>query len=304
MQLIFRSEFRQANSPYLQQIKVLSGLFMFFFQIRCCNRGGGCRVVRCLAYVCSFPRYVVVTGVTCATVLSWLFTDSQRARDRFSVYNWGGGCHVVRCLAYFCSFSRYVAVIGEGVSCGALLGLCLFSFQIRCCNWGGGCHVVRCLETLPRHEETCSFVSVPCSSPGCRVMLERYELDRHLSSCEYRTKMCAKGCGLPILHQADNDHSCVAELRLSLDLLRSELISRNEEHQQEMKTMLDAQRHHLAVREATTHIRFEKMAMQLQKLGKEVVSLRQANKQKEMVSLRQANKHKDPRGGGLTETGK
>lgn len=55
---------------------------------------------------------------------------------------------------------------------------------------------------------------------GCPVQVERYNLDSHLAECEYRNRECPHGCGYSILRAEDAQHSCVAELRTELELLR------------------------------------------------------------------------------------
>lgn len=52
-----------------------------------------------------------------------------------------------------------------------------------------------------------------------------------------------------MLDDEDQSHSCVAELRTSLELLRSEMICKLEDQKSEYELRLDAQRSHMVQKE-------------------------------------------------------
>lgn len=137
---------------------------------------------------------------------------------------------------------------------------------IRCRNSDAGCDVVCNLEFIGTHEEECGFVSVPCPSPGCTSMVPRRLLDEHLTQCEHRVKECPKGCGMPMLDDEDQGHSCVAELRTSLELLRSEMICKMEDQKNEYELRLDAQRNHMVQKEGEMKTEIDELRAQVNRL--------------------------------------
>ncbi|XP_033626469.1 E3 ubiquitin-protein ligase NRDP1-like [Asterias rubens] len=121
----------------------------------------------------------------------------------------------------------------------------LNQLRLRCRNRVAGCCDEVMLENLTRHEAACDFGRVTCPNVNCGIELERRVLDSHLLVCTHRTKTCPQGCGLTVLNSEVDSHNCVAELRLELELLRSEMIGKNEDQKHEMKLRLDSQRTHM-----------------------------------------------------------
>ena len=100
---------------------------------------------------------------------------------------------------------------------------------------------------MGRHERECSYGNTACPNKarGCEEILERRLLDAHLAVCEYRSSKCPSGCGLTILSSELDAHNCVAELRTEIELLRSEMICKQEDLRHEMQLRLDSQRAHM-----------------------------------------------------------
>ena len=150
--------------------------------------------------------------------------------------------------------------------------------QIRCRSWGAGCRVVCTLEHIQKHEEECEFHTLQCPSVGCTVMLERRDLEQHLTVCEFRKKECPKGCGMPILNRDDMEHNCIAELRTTLELLRSEMICKVEEQRYETDLRLDAQRRQMIEREGVFQSQVDELTVQVSRLLQEVQTLKEREK--------------------------
>lgn len=131
----------------------------------------------------------------------------------------------------------------------------LNQLQLRCVNADSGCAEICKLEIISRHERECSYGSVNCpnKSRGCDAVLERRVLDSHLAICKYRSSKCPNGCGLTILSSELESHNCVTELRTELELLRSEMICKQEELRHEMQLRLDSQRAHMVDKVGTMH---------------------------------------------------
>ncbi|ELT95987.1 hypothetical protein CAPTEDRAFT_113410 [Capitella teleta] len=108
----------------------------------------------------------------------------------------------------------------------------LDSLQIRCKNASAGCQVTCRLEHVTAHEAGCQYDAVECPLMGCSQTMERRSLDEHLTRCQFR-RLCPSGCGMPMLSADDIQHSCIAELRQTNDLLRSEMICKLEEQKQD-----------------------------------------------------------------------
>ena len=135
--------------------------------------------------------------------------------------------------------------------------------RIRCVNYNddenattAGCTVVTALEHIAKHEAECGFGRMTCPNATCGVELSRRDLDAHLAVCVHRTRVCPKGCGQTILDSETDTHNCVAELRMELELVRSETICKLEEQKHELKLRLDSQRTHMVqkVGEMQQHI--------------------------------------------------
>ncbi|XP_071477772.1 E3 ubiquitin-protein ligase NRDP1-like [Diadema antillarum] len=131
----------------------------------------------------------------------------------------------------------------------------LNQLQLRCINSDNGCEEVTSLEVIARHERECAYGVAECpnKSRGCDAVLERRLLDSHLSACHYRSSKCQRGCGLTILSSEVDSHNCVAELRTELELLRSEMICKQEDMRHEMQLRLDSQRAHMVEKVAVMH---------------------------------------------------
>ena len=121
----------------------------------------------------------------------------------------------------------------------------LNQLRIRCINFENGCTLVTQLEHIAKHESECGFALMTCPNRLCGAQMERRELDAHLATCVHRTRGCPKGCGLTILNSEIETHNCVAELRIEMELVRSETICKLEEQKHEMKLRLDSQRTHM-----------------------------------------------------------
>ena len=153
--------------------------------------------------------------------------------------------------------------------------------DFRCINSQAGCQVVSSLESIHRHEAECPFHTEQCPSAGCNVMLGRDELEEHLRVCEFRRKLCPNGCGLAILSTEDASHNCIAELRNSLELLRSEMIGRLEEQSQELEFLLDSQRRQTAQKQAFLLSQIESLKSQMALVVQDVQSLRESARRHE-----------------------
>ncbi|XP_063951195.1 RING finger protein 151-like [Lytechinus pictus] len=131
----------------------------------------------------------------------------------------------------------------------------LNKLRLRCVNADNGCSEVCSLEVLSRHEAECSFGTAECPNRarGCEEILERRLLDSHLANCSYRSSKCPNGCGLTILSSELESHNCVSELRTELELLRSEMICKQEDLRHEMQLRLDSQRAHMVEKVGTMH---------------------------------------------------
>ncbi|KAJ8353873.1 hypothetical protein SKAU_G00214400 [Synaphobranchus kaupii] len=149
----------------------------------------------------------------------------------------------------------------------------LSRLQIRCRNRDQGCEMVCSLESVDRHERECEYGLVACTNTGCPMQVERRTLEAHLSLCEFRSRECPNGCGYTILSCDDTQHSCVAELRTELELLRSEMICKVEEVRHEMESRLDSQRRHMVQKESLLKNEVEELKGQLSRVMSDVRAL-------------------------------
>lgn len=67
-----------------------------------------------------------------------------------------------------------------------------------------------------------------------------------------------------MLDDEDQKHSCVAELRTSLELLRSEMICKLEDQKNEYELRLDAQRSHMVQKDAEMRSEIDGLTAQVQ----------------------------------------
>nr|XP_015213227.1 PREDICTED: RING finger protein 151-like isoform X1 [Lepisosteus oculatus] len=158
----------------------------------------------------------------------------------------------------------------------------LSRLQIRCRNREHGCEMVCSLESVDRHERECEYSQVACTNTGgvylcyrcgCPMQVERRSLEAHLSVCEYRSRECPNGCGYTVLTSDDAPHSCVAELRTELELLRSEMICKVEEVRHEMESRLDSQRRHMVQKESLLKNEIEELKSKLSRVMSDVRTL-------------------------------
>lgn len=66
-----------------------------------------------------------------------------------------------------------------------------------------------------------------------------------------------------MLDDEDQSHSCVAELRTSLELLRSEMICKMEDQKNEYELRLDAQRSHMVQKEGEMRTEIDELRTQV-----------------------------------------
>ncbi|XP_029115587.1 RING finger protein 151 isoform X1 [Scleropages formosus] len=158
----------------------------------------------------------------------------------------------------------------------------LSRLQIRCRNREQGCGMVCSLESVDRHERECEYGLVACTNAGdeyscyrcgCPIQVERRSLEAHVAACEFRSRECPHGCGYTMLTCEDSQHSCVAELRTELELLRSEMICKVEEVRHEMESRLDSQRRHMVQKESLLKSEVEELKGQLSRVMSDVRAL-------------------------------
>jgi E3 ubiquitin-protein ligase NRDP1 len=94
-------------------------------------------------------------------------------------------------------------------------------------------------------------------------------------------KECPNGCGLPLRNADDTQHNCVAELRTSLELLRSEMICKLQDQQQELELRLDAQRRHMVQKQASLVALVENLKSQMVCVLQDVQTLKDTGKRHE-----------------------
>lgn len=158
----------------------------------------------------------------------------------------------------------------------------LSGLQIRCVNAAQGCEAVCSLEALYTHEDQCEFTLMHCSNTGgeylcyhcgCPVQVERRGLEAHLTTCEYRSRVCPNGCGHTLLSMDQSQHNCVAELRTELEVLRAEMLCKVEEVRREMESRLDSQRRHMVQKESMLKSEVEDLKGQLSRVMCDVRAL-------------------------------
>ncbi|XP_075070530.1 E3 ubiquitin-protein ligase NRDP1-like [Mixophyes fleayi] len=167
----------------------------------------------------------------------------------------------------------------------------LSRLQIRCKNSRSSCAMVCSLDSVDKHERECEYGHMNCINAGCSAQFERRHLDGHLAVCEHRSRECPNGCGYAILSAEDLQHSCVAELRTELELLRSEIICRVEETKQEMESRLDSQRRHMVQKESVLQGEMEELKSQISRLMSDVRTL-MASERQHRQDLEQADLEK------------
>ena len=171
----------------------------------------------------------------------------------------------------------------------------LDQLQIQCGN--SGCTEVCPLEHLPHHESRdCPHRPSESSSeaqrcPTCaQYVANEEELQRHLDTeCAFRElgagleggawrRECPHGCGLELLSAEDAEHSCVAELRTAMELVRAELLCRLGEQREEMELRLNTQRRHMARRDQAVREHLQELRSHLLRLQHDIRELKEERK--------------------------
>ncbi|XP_069815733.1 RING finger protein 151-like [Dendropsophus ebraccatus] len=166
----------------------------------------------------------------------------------------------------------------------------LSRLQIRCRNQRSGCEMVCSLESIDKHDRECEFSHMSCINHGCTVQFQRRHLAVHLAVCEHQRRECTNGCGYTTLSAKDVQHSCIAELRTGLEILRSEMLCRIEKTKKEMKSGLDSQRQHKeSLLQAQREIK--ELKSQMSRLLSDVETLK-TSERKRRQDLERANQEK------------
>lgn len=142
----------------------------------------------------------------------------------------------------------------------------LNQLQIKCVNCIVGCNHVSSLEFVANHELSCDYGEMECPNDRCHVSITRKDISQHLSVCEFRTKDCPNGCGLTMITPEDSNHSCIAELKTCIDILRSEMATKAEEQRHEMELRLNMQRGHMVQKQAGMQSQIEELQSEMSKL--------------------------------------
>lgn len=152
----------------------------------------------------------------------------------------------------------------------------LSRLKIHCKNFRLGCHHIGNLEFAPAHEEECPLEEIVCIY-NCGTRLLRGEMSQHMEVCPsaergQRTdsKECSNGCGLVIMTQDDREHNCIAELRTSIEILRSEMLCKLEDQRHEMELRLDMQRGHMVQKESALKGHIEELKAELARVSQKV----------------------------------
>lgn len=153
----------------------------------------------------------------------------------------------------------------------------LARLKIRCKNFRLGCSHISNLELAQTHEALCPLEEIPCRY-NCGVCLPRRDMSQHAEHCEVagraatgpQNRECSNGCGLVIMTLDDREHNCIAELRTSIEVLRSEMLCKLEDQKREMELRLDMQRGHMVQRETTLKGHMEELKAELARVSQKV----------------------------------
>lgn len=168
----------------------------------------------------------------------------------------------------------------------------LAKLQIRCKNCEAGCSAIVNMEFIDSHEASCGYTKIQCPSSGCRAMIERRLMEAHLRTCDFRNKDCPNGCGFIIMSTEDAEHSCMSELRTSIELLRSEMICKVDDQKHDTELRLDMQRNHMIQREAALQSLVNEQKVEIAQLAQKVKVLMDLEFQRrEDMEKMQAEKH-------------
>lgn len=149
----------------------------------------------------------------------------------------------------------------------------LDKLQVRCQNRVLGCTHIGDLEFIVAHESECVYGTTECKNVGCDIVTTRQELDDHLSVCKFRDKVCERGCGVVVAPKGTDEHSCFSELRTAVELLRSEMVCRLDDHTHQMQLRLDAQRSHMVDKETGLQAQINQLKSENDKLSQRIALL-------------------------------
>ncbi|KAI5092272.1 RING finger protein 151 [Silurus meridionalis] len=158
----------------------------------------------------------------------------------------------------------------------------LARLQMKCTYRSQGCEVICALESIRQHEQQCEFALFTCSNEGKDYLcyhcgypkqVSQHSLEAHLCVCEYRNRMCTRGCGYTLSNADKAQHNCISELRAELDLLRTELDCKVEKVRHEMESRLDSQRRHMVKKESLLKNEVDELKDQLSCVVSDVCAL-------------------------------
>jgi len=146
----------------------------------------------------------------------------------------------------------------------------LNKLQIWCKNRAYGCDHNCALEFIISHERSCEYERLKCPNERCAYFASRQQIAEHARHCEHSRRECPEGCGLLITRPAEASHNCIQELRISLDVLRSEITCKYEEQKHELELRLDMQRNHMIQKEATLQSQLDALTLENSRLAQNV----------------------------------
>ncbi|XP_005105312.2 E3 ubiquitin-protein ligase NRDP1 [Aplysia californica] len=157
--------------------------------------------------------------------------------------------------------------------------------QLHCQYFTEGCLTVCTMESLRSHETACDHATVTCPFEDCALSMTRRELEEHVLLCHTSRmtshaptpsglRVCPGGCGLELTSENDaREHSCIAELRTTVEVLRAEMTCRMEDQRRNLEARLDAQRGHMVQREAVLQGQIESLKTEVKRLSDRLKSL-------------------------------
>jgi hypothetical protein len=170
----------------------------------------------------------------------------------------------------------------------------LEQLQLQCGH--PGCLEVVSMERIQQHEaRDCPHRPLPDPSgprhcPTCaQYVASETELQRHLATeCAFRElaggsglRECPHGCGMELVSEEDREHSCVAELRTAVELVRAELLCRLGEQREETERRLGTERRAAARREQAVRAHLADLRQHLLRLQRDVAELRAEGRRRE-----------------------
>ncbi|KAH3812019.1 hypothetical protein DPMN_140440 [Dreissena polymorpha] len=151
--------------------------------------------------------------------------------------------------------------------------------QIRCCNQPYGCDHVTDLEFISSHERSCEFQCLKCPNEQCAYFASRADVERHKRSCEKGKKQCEQGCGFLINTSYDPEHNCVQELRIALEILRSEITFKYEEQKKDFDLRLDLQRNHMIQKLDALQIQVDDLTAENSRMSSRIMDMELQHRQ-------------------------